>query len=173
CKAIIASSACGSLREEIIPGSFSFPSQFIDRTTKREQSFSELGNVIHESMAEPFNENLRNILTKKCAELGFEYSADTTLVTIEGPRFSTLAESELFRSWNCDLINMTTVPEVCLAKEAKIPYQVINLVTDYDCWHETEENVTFEVIMKIMKENAEKVKKLIIESLIEINNQIQ
>jgi 5'-methylthioadenosine phosphorylase len=124
-------------------------------------------------MAEPFNENLRNILTKKCAELGFEYSADTTLVTIEGPRFSTLAESELFRSWNCDLINMTTVPEVCLAKEAKIPYQVINLVTDYDCWHETEENVTFEVIMKIMKENAEKVKKLIIESLIEINNQIQ
>ena len=166
--AIIATSACGSLREEIIPASFSFPTQFIDRTTKREQSFSDHGNVIHESMAQPFDENLRNILTQKCAELGFEYSADTTIVTIEGPRFSTLAESELFRSQHCDLINMTTVPEVCLAKEKHIPYQVINLVTDYDCWKEETKPVTFEEVMRIMKKNADKVKELIKASLPEI-----
>ncbi len=171
CKAIIATSACGSLREEIVPGSLSFPNQFIDRTTKREQSFTMHEKVIHESMAEPFSKKLREILIKKSEELGFEFSAETTLVTIEGPRFSTRAESELFRSWNCDLINMTTVPEVCLAKEEGIPYQVINLVTDYDCWRENEEAVTFEMVMKTMKENAEKVKKLIVESLEEIEKE--
>jgi 5'-methylthioadenosine phosphorylase len=172
-KAIIATSACGSLKEEIVPGSFSFPSQFVDRTTKREQSFGEKGKVIHEGMAEPFDEKLREILTKKCEELKIEYSGDTTLITIEGPRFSTRAESELFRSWDCDLINMTTVPEVCLAKELKIPYQVINLVTDYDCWRDGEEAVTFEMVLERVKENAEKVKKLIIESLEAIESEFE
>jgi len=167
-KAIVATSACGSLKEEIAPGTLSFPSQFIDRTTKRDCSFSEKGKVIHESMAEPFDKGLREILIEKAKKLGFENSVDTTIVTIEGPRFSTRAESELFRSWKCDLINMTTVPEVCLAKEMKIPYQVINLVTDYDCWREEKQAVTFEEVMKVMKENAEKVKKLIIEALPEI-----
>ena len=167
-KVIVATSACGSLKEEIDPKTISFPTQFIDRTTKRDQSFSEKGKVIHESMASPFDQKLRKILIKKTEELGFEYSSDTTVVTIEGPRFSSKAESELFRRWNCDLINMTTVPEVCLAKELKIPYQVINLVTDYDCWREDEKAVTFEMIMEIMKENAIKVKKLIIEALPEI-----
>jgi 5'-methylthioadenosine phosphorylase len=170
-KAIIATSACGSLREEIVPSTFSFPSQFIDRTTKREESFSEYGKVIHEGMAEPFDSKLRGILTKKCESLGFEHSADTTLITIEGPRFSTKAESELFRQWQADLINMTTVPEVCLAKEKKIPYQVINLVTDYDCWREGEEAVTFEIVLKRVKDNAERVKKLILESLEEIDKE--
>jgi 5'-methylthioadenosine phosphorylase len=167
-KAIIATSACGSLREEIAPGTLSFPNQFIDRTTKREQSFSSEGNVLHESMAEPFSKELRDILVKKTEELGFDFSADTTLITVEGPRFSTKAESELFRSWNCDLINMTTVPEVCLAKEKKIAYQVVNLVTDYDCWREGETAVTFELVLARVKTNAEKVKKLIIEVLSEV-----
>jgi 5'-methylthioadenosine phosphorylase len=171
CKAIVATSACGSLKEEIAPGTLSFPWQFIDRTTKRDTSFTSEGNVIHESMAEPFDKKLRKILEEKCKELDFEYSGETTLITIEGPRFSTYAESELFRSWNCDLINMTTVPEVCLAKEMKIPYQVINLVTDYDCWHEGEKAVTFEMIMKVMHENSEKVKKLIIEALPKIEKE--
>lgn len=168
CKAIIAASACGSLREEIPPATFSFPDQFIDRTTKRDQSYTKHGDLIHESMAEPFSIELRQILVKKCQELGFEFSADTTIVTIEGPRFSSKAESELFRSWGCDLINMTTVPEVCLAKELGIPYQVINLVTDYDCWREGTASVTHEEVLKVMKVNAEKVKKLILAVLPEV-----
>ncbi len=168
CKAIIATSACGSLKEEIAPGTLSFPDQFIDRTTKREQSFTEKEKVIHESMAEPFDKKIREILIHNAGALGFEFSADTTLITIEGPRFSTKAESNLFRSWECDLINMTTVPEVCLAKEMKIPYQVINLVTDYDCWKEETKPVTFEEVMRIMKKNADKVKELIKASLPEI-----
>jgi len=168
CKAIIAASACGSLREDISPGTLSFPSQFIDRTTLRNQSYTKHWEVIHESMADPFSGELRSILERCAKSLGFEYSGETTLVTIEGPRFSTRAESELFRSWGCDLINMTTVPEACLAKELKIPYQVINLVTDYDCWHEEKTPVTFEEVLKIMKANSEKVKKLIIAALPEV-----
>lgn len=168
-KAIIATSACGSLKEEIVPSSFSFPNQFIDRTTKRDNSFSAIGNVIHESMAQPFDKKLCEILMKKSEVLGFDYSADTTIITIEGPRFSSKAESELFRSWGADLINMTTVPEVCLAKEMKIPYQVINLVTDYDCWRDETSAVTFKEVLKIVKENAERVKKLIIKSLKEVD----
>ncbi len=169
CSAIIAASACGSLKEEIAPGSFSFPSQFIDRTTKRDQSYTEHGKVIHEPIGEPFSSELRGVLEKKCKALGFDFTAETTVVTIEGPRFSTKAGSELFRSWGCDLINMTTVPEACLAKELKTPYQVINLVTDYDCWREDTAHVTIEQVMKIMKENSQKVKKLISEALPEVN----
>ncbi|MFA6268837.1 MAG: S-methyl-5'-thioadenosine phosphorylase [archaeon] len=165
CKAIIATSACGSLKEELAPETLSFPDQFIDMTTRRDQTFSEHGRVIHESMAEPFDKTLRRILEKKSEELGFEYSCETTVVTIEGARFSTKAESNLFRAWGCDLINMTTVPEVCLAKEAKIPYQVINMVTDYDCWREGTVAVTFETINRVMKKNAETVKKLLLEVL--------
>ncbi|MFA6065197.1 MAG: S-methyl-5'-thioadenosine phosphorylase [archaeon] len=168
CKAIVATSACGSLKEEIAPGTLSFPDQFIDMTTKREQSFTEHGKVIHESMAEPFDKHLRTILEKTCEKIGYEYSCETTIITIEGSRFSTKAESNMFRMWGGDLINMTTVPEVCLAKEMHIPYQVINLVTDYDCWREGTEAVTFEQVLKIMKTNAEKVKKLLIEALPEI-----
>jgi 5'-methylthioadenosine phosphorylase len=169
CKVIIATSACGSLKEEIAPGTFSFPDQFIDMTSKREQSFTEHGKVIHESMAQPFDKDLRKILASTCERLNLEYSFDTTIITIEGSRFSTRAESNMFRSWGGDLINMTTVPEVCLAKEMHIPYQVINLVTDYDCWREGTEAVTFEQVFKIMRLNSEKVKKLLIEALPEIN----
>ncbi|MDD3083407.1 MAG: S-methyl-5'-thioadenosine phosphorylase [Candidatus ainarchaeum sp.] len=170
-KAIIATSACGSLREELVPESISFPSQFIDRTTKRDSSYTEFGNVIHEGHSDPFDKKLREILVKKSKEIGIEYSADTTLITIEGPRFSTRAESEYFRKFDFDLINMTTVPEVCLAKELKIPYQVINLITDYDCWKENEEAVTFEIVLERMKNNSEKVKKIILKSLKEIDKE--
>ena len=170
-KAIIAASACGSLKEEISPGTLSYPNQFIDRTTKREGSFSEHGNVIHESMADPFDKKLRDILIRKTQELGFEFSAETTVLAVEGPRFSTRAESELFRSWGADLINMTAVPEVCLAKEKKIPYQMVNLVTDYDCWKEGKTAVTHEEVLTVMKDNAEKVKKLIISVLAEVEKE--
>ena len=170
CKAIIATSACGSLKEEIAPGTISFPDQFIDMTSRREQSFTEHGKVIHESMAEPFDKDLRKILANTCEKLNLDYSCDTTIITIEGSRFSTKAESNMFRIWGGDLINMTTVPEVCLAKEMHLPYQVINLVTDYDCWREGSEAVTFEQVFKIMRLNSEKVKKLLIEALPEIDN---
>ncbi len=173
CKAIIATSACGSLKEDLVPGTLSFPSQFIDRTTKRDSSFTEEGNVIHESMGDPFSRELREVLVNECHKLNLGFSAETTIVTIEGPRFSTRAESELFRSWHCDLINMTTVPEACLAKEAKIPYQVINLITDYDCWRDGADAVTFEDVMKTMKENAEKVKRLIIEVLPVVDSKLK
>ncbi len=170
-KVIVATSACGSLKEELVPETISFPSQFIDMTKKRETSYTEKGKIIHEAMGEPFNKKLREILTKKATELGYEHSVETTTITIEGPRFSSKAESELFKSWNIDLINMTTVPEVCLAKELKIPYQVINLITDYDCWKEGEEDVTFEMILERMKNNAERVKKIVIEALKEIEKE--
>ncbi|MFA5357643.1 MAG: S-methyl-5'-thioadenosine phosphorylase [archaeon] len=169
CRAIIATSACGSLKEEIKPGTFSLPSQFLDRTHNREQSYSEHGKVLHISMAEPFETEIKKILLKKCKTLGYNCSSETTVVTIEGPRFSTKAESNFYRLLQCDLINMTTVPEVCLAKEIEIPYQVINLVTDYDCWRDGTKAVSFEEVLKVMKKNAEKVKKLIVEALPEIN----
>ncbi|MCX6800775.1 MAG: S-methyl-5'-thioadenosine phosphorylase [Candidatus Diapherotrites archaeon] len=173
CKAIIATSACGSLKEEIKPNTFSLPSQFLDRTHHRDQSYTEHGKVLHISMAEPFSAELRKILLKKCKELGYACTAETTVVTIEGPRFSTKAESKFYRLLECDLINMTTVPEVCLAKEIEIPYQVINLVTDYDCWREGTAPVSFEKVMKVMRENAEKVKKLIVETLPEIDEEFR
>jgi 5'-methylthioadenosine phosphorylase len=173
CEAIIATSACGSLKEEIKPGTLSLPSQFLDRTHHRDQSFSEHGKVLHISMAEPFSAELRKILLKKCKELGYECTSETTVVTIEGPRFSTKAESNFYRLLQCDLINMTTVPEVCLAKELEIHYQVINLVTDYDCWREGTEAVSFEEVLKVMNANAEKVKKLIVEALPEIEKEFR
>lgn len=171
CKAIIATSTCGSLKEEIKPCTFSLPSQFLDRTHHRDQSYSEHGKVLHISMAEPFEEKIRKILLKKCEELKYECTSETTVVTIEGPRFSTKAESNFYRLLQCDLINMTTVPEVCLAKELEIPYQLINLVTDYDCWRENTKPVSFEEVLEVMRKNAEKVKKLIVEALPEIEKE--
>jgi len=162
---IIAPTACGSLREEIKPGDLVFIDQFIDRTTKRQQTFYEGTEVCHISMAEPFCEKIRKILVGIAKEQKFSHHAKGTIVTIEGPRFSTRAESNLFRSWNCDVINMTTVPECVLAREMGICYQPIAMSTDYDCWHESEEAVSVDMILKTMKENAEKVKKILAEAI--------
>ena len=139
CTHIIATTACGSLKEEIHPGDIIFLDQFIDRTQKREQTFydgkpgSKKG-VCHIQMDRPFCEKTRSILIKAARELDLKHFETGTTVTIEGPRFSSKAESMLFRSWECDVVNMTTVPEVCLAKEAGICYASIGLPTDYDCW---------------------------------------
>ena len=159
---ILAPTACGSLREEYEPGNFAFIDQFIDRTTKRKQSFYEGHEVCHIPMADPFCDKLRKILTKEAKSLGIKYHDKGTMVTIEGPRFSTRAESKLFRSWDADTINMTTVPEVVLAREAGICYASIAMVTDYDCFLEDRKPVTVEEIVKTMKVNAENVKKLLI-----------
>src|SRR3989338_6586192 len=160
---IIAPTACGSLREEIKPGHLVFIDQFIDRTTRRQQTFYDGNEVCHISMADPFCRRLRGILAETAKKLGIAHHSKGTIVTIEGPRFSTRAESNLFRMWGCDVINMTTVPEAVLAREAGICYQPIAMSTDYDCFMETEEKVTVDIILKTLRANAENVKKILVD----------
>ncbi|NMC59393.1 MAG: S-methyl-5'-thioadenosine phosphorylase [Candidatus Methanofastidiosa archaeon] len=163
CTHIIATTAVGSLREEIKPGNIVFPNQFIDFTKKREYTFFDEEKVIHTPMADPFSENLRTILINGANTLGLKYHSKATVITIEGPRFSTRAESHMFRLLGADIINMSTVPEVSLAKELGFEYATVAMSTDYDCWKENEEPVTFEMVMDTMKKNSENVKKLILE----------
>lgn len=164
CTHILATTAVGSLREEIEPGKICFPDQFIDFTKQRQMTFFT-EKVIHTPMAEPFDQSLRTLLTSTAEKQNVSYTTDVTLITIEGPRFSTKAESYLFRQWGADIINMSTCPEVILANELKIPYQAIAMSTDYDCWKEDEAPVTWELILERMKDNAEKVKQLILTSI--------
>ena len=163
CTHILASTAVGSLREDIAPGHLVFPNQFIDHTRKRETTFFDEDVVMHTPMAEPFCQNLIDLLSSSSDALGLEYHKNKTVITIEGPRFSTKAESHMFRSWNADVINMSTVPEVCLAREKKMHYAAIAMSTDYDCWHEEEEPVTWEMILSTMKKNAGNVIKLFLD----------
>ena len=165
CTHILAVTACGSLRERIEPGHFVFPDQFIDRTTKRISTYFDGLDVQHVSMGELFSAELRKCLGQACDDLKFAHHDGGTVVTIEGPRFSTKAESMLFRSWGCDVINMSTVPEICLARELELEYQSIAMSTDYDCWHESEEEVTMEMIFAVMEKNVHNVKKLIEHSI--------
>ncbi len=160
CTHVIASTAVGSLREEIAPGHLVFPNQFIDHTRKREVTFFDEDVVVHTAMAEPFCQNLIDLLASSAVELKLIHHKNKTVITIEGPRFSTKAESHMFRSWNADVINMSTVPEVALAREKQMHYAAIAMSTDYDCWHEEEEPVTWEMIMNTMKKNADNVIKL-------------
>lgn len=171
CTHILATSAVGSLRDEIKPGNLVFPSQFIDFTKQRKMSFfDEVGEVRHTSMAEPYDKKIRDILCTLCDKLGFSYNRDKTLIVIEGPRFSTKAESHLFREWGADIIGMTGVPECILSNEIGVPYQTIAMSTDYDCWKEGEESVTWEMILKRMKENSDKVKQLLLIAIPKIAN---
>jgi 5'-methylthioadenosine phosphorylase len=160
CTHILASTAVGSLREEIAPGHLVFPSQFIDHTKKRETTFFDEDIVVHTPLAEPFCPNLINVFSSRAEHMGLPYHRDKTVITIEGPRFSTKAESHMFRSWNADVINMSTVPEVILAREKKMHYAVMAMSTDYDCWHEEEEPATWEMILETMKKNADNVIRL-------------
>ncbi len=171
CDFILATTAVGSLRQEIKPGNLVFPNQFIDFTKQRKMTFHDKDEgAIHTPMSEPYSEKLRNILVEGCNELGFEFNNNKTVVVIEGPRFSTKAESHMFRQWGADIINMSSCPEVILANELKIPYQNIAMSTDYDCWKEDEEAVTFEIVMQRMNENADKVKKLLLKVIPKIAN---
>lgn len=157
CTHILASTAVGSLREEIAPGDLVFPDQFIDHTRKRETTFFDEDVVVHTPLAEPFCNHLIDLFSSCAAQMGIPYHRNKTVITIEGPRFSTKAESHMFRSWQADVINMSTVPEVILAREKKMHYAVIAMSTDYDCWHEEEEPVTWEMILTTMKKNAANV----------------
>jgi len=165
CTYIIATTACGSLREEIHPGHLVFCDQFIDRTTKRASTFYDSDKVCHIPMAEPFCKKIRSLLSETASELKLEHHNKGTIITIEGPRFSTKAESNLFRQWNADVINMSTVPEVVLAREAGICYAIIAMSTDYDCWKKNEDGVNIKMILQTMKQNAENVKNLLIATI--------
>ena len=164
---IIATTACGSLREEINRGDFIIIDQFIDFTKFRKTTFHDSfeNGIQHTPMAEPFNSNLRDILYNTSIDLDYPVHNGGTVVTIEGPRFSTKAESHMFRAWGADIINMSTAPEAMLANEAEIPYAAIAMSTDYDCWKEDEKIVSWEEILAVFNKNADKVKKLIITAI--------
>jgi 5'-methylthioadenosine phosphorylase len=172
CSHILATSACGSLRKEIEPGHIIFPDQFMDFTKRRDttyfEDFSE--KITHTPMSEPFCFSLREALYNKSQTLDLHSHKKGTVITIEGPRFSSKAESHMFRILGGDIINMSTVPEVTLAREAKIHYAVIAMSTDYDCWKDDEEAVHWDIIVQRMKQNAENVKKLLLEVIPHIKN---
>jgi len=168
CTHILSGTACGSLQEHIVPGDLVFIDQFIDRTNSRKLSFydgSVVTGVAHCMAGDPFCPRLRAILAECAKELGLKYHTKGTMVTIEGPRFSTRAESHMFRAWGGHVINMTTVPEVMLAKEAGLPYAAVAMATDYDCWRETEDAVSVEMVLKTLKGNADRAKSLFLKAV--------
>lgn len=162
---IIATNACGSLKEEIERGDFIIPNQFIDFTRHRINTFHDdfSQGMFHEVMADPFDKSLSDLLYSVIGELGFRVHKDKTLVTIEGPRFSTRAESRMYISWGADIINMSVATEAALAKEAGLPYAVIAMSTDYDCWKEDEEMPVWQDILAIFYKNVDNVKKILLE----------
>jgi 5'-methylthioadenosine phosphorylase len=159
---LISVSACGSFKEELQPGTFVIADQFIDRTFARPKSFFDPGFVAHVSMAHPVDGHIANQLAVACAEEGIAHARGGTYICIEGPQFSTLAESNLYRSWGCSVIGMTAMPEAKLAREAEIPYAIVAMVTDFDCWHPDHDHVTVDAVIKVMHANADNARKLIV-----------
>ncbi len=168
CECILATTAAGSLRRRIDRGHLVILDQFIDFTRHRWITFHdqfEPHSPVHTPMADPFSEELRKLMIESCKKLDIVHHEKGTVVTIEGPRFSTRAESHMFRAWGADVINMSTAPEAILANEAGIPYAAVAMSTDYDCWKTDEEPVTWDEIISIFKSNAEKVTSMLIESI--------
>jgi 5'-methylthioadenosine phosphorylase len=166
CEAILVVTACGSLREEIGRGHLVVLDQFIDFTRHRISSFFESftgGELKHTPMAEPFHAGMRQVIIQQAQAQNLTFHPAGTVVTIEGPRFSSRAESLMFRLWGADVINMSTTPEVILANEAGIPYASIAMSTDYDCWKTDEAPVSWEEVLKVFKENVSKVTGLLVE----------
>ncbi len=162
---ILALSAVGSLNSKFPPGSFVLPNQFIDRTFNREKSFFGTGLVAHVSMAKPVCEKLRTNVKKAAKHINLQLFDQATYLVMEGPQFSSKAESEMYRQWGCDLVGMTNMPEAKLAREAEICYASISMVTDFDCWHPDHDEVTVEKVIETLKENSESAKNLILELL--------
>jgi len=164
---ILATTACGSLKAEIQRGDFVIVDQFIDFTRFRKNTFWESfeNGAHHAPLADPFDEGLRTVLRSSARALGFRAHDRGTVVTIEGPRFSTRAESRMFRAWGGDVINMSVATEAALAAEVKVPYAVVAMSTDYDCWKEDEPPVSWEEILEVFQRNAENVKKLLIHAI--------
>lgn len=168
CTHILATTACGSLKKNIGRGDLVILDQFIDFTRHRKVTFHEKfepHKPIHTAMADPFSEDLRKVLIGTAKELSLKHHPKGTVITIEGPRFSTRAESRMFSQWGADVINMSVAPEAVLANEAGIPYAAIAMSTDYDCLFEDIPPVTWEEILRVFKENADKVTKLLVETV--------
>lgn len=164
CTHIITTTACGSLREEIRRGDLVIPDQFIDFTRHRTITFFEefeAGKMNHTPMADPFDRDLRALIISTATRIGVSVHKSGTIITIEGPRFSTRAESKMFRIWGADVINMSVAPEVTLANELGLPYAAIAMSTDYDCWKDDEEPVSWEEVIKVFNNNVSKVLKLL------------
>ena len=158
---IVSVSAVGSLKEELQPGKFIIVDQFIDRTFARDKTFFDDEIVAHVSMAHPTSNGLMNACEDAIKHAKIDYKRGGTYVVMEGPQFSTLAESKLYRSWNADVIGMTNMPEAKLAREAEIRYASVSMVTDYDCWHPDHENVDVKKVIEVLVSNSSKAKKMI------------
>jgi 5'-methylthioadenosine phosphorylase len=158
---ILAVSAVGSLKENLPPGAFVIVDQFIDRTVARDRTFFGTGLVAHVAMADPVCGRIGSLLERGAKEAGIPVVRGGTYLVVEGPQFSTRAESELYRSWGADVIGMTNMPEARLAREAEICYASISMVTDFDCWHSEHESVTVDAIVQVMLANADKARNLI------------
>jgi 5'-methylthioadenosine phosphorylase len=158
---VLAISAVGSLREDLAPGTFVIVDQFIDRTFNRQKSFFGSGCVAHVSMAHPVCGRLGDHLQEAAKELNLSVARGGTYLVMEGPQFSSLAESELYRSWGCDVIGMTNMPEAKLAREAELCYASVAMVTDYDCWHPDHDHVTVDQIIGVLSSNADKGRALV------------
>ncbi len=158
---VLSMSAVGSLREELAPGTFVLVDQFIDRTFARKKTFFERGVVAHVSMAHPVCARLGDALEAAMKESAMAYVRGGTYLAMEGPQFSTYAESELYRSWKCDVIGMTNMPEAKLAREAELCYATVAMVTDYDCWHPDHDAVTVAAVVKTLLDNAQRARALV------------
>jgi 5'-methylthioadenosine phosphorylase len=158
---VLSISACGSLREQLAPGHFVFVDQFIDRTFAREKTFFDAGIVAHVSMAHPVCPKLVAALTRAAQAEEIPHTRGGTYIVMEGPQFSTLAESNLYRSWGCDVIGMTNMPEAKLAREAELPYATIAMVTDYDCWHPGHDHVDVATVIRVLQENVAHARRLL------------
>ena len=158
---VISISACGSLKESLDPGTFVIVDQFIDRTVTRAQSFFGTGLVAHVGLGHPVCARLGDALEEAANGLGIKVARGGTYLAMEGPQFSTLAESELYRGWGCDVIGMTNMPEARLAREAELCYATVAMVTDYDCWHPDHDHVSVDSIIRILHENADKGRALV------------
>ena len=158
---IVSISAVGSLKENLQPGKFVIVDQFIDRTFARNKTFFDEEIVAHVSMAYPTSNGLMNACEESIKKSGIDYQRGGTYLVMEGPQFSTLAESNLYRNWNADIIGMTNMPEAKLAREAEIRYASVSMVTDYDCWHPDHENVDVQQVIKVLLGNAAKAKNMI------------
>ncbi|NOY36702.1 MAG: S-methyl-5'-thioadenosine phosphorylase [Chlorobi bacterium] len=168
CSHLLATTACGSLREDIHRGDLVIADQFIDFTRHRVNTFYdhfEHGDLKHFPMADPFDRYLREMLVKTAGQLGLSCHDHGTIITIEGPRFSTRAESKMFRNWGADIINMSIAPEAALANEAGIPYAVVAMSTDYDSWREDEDAVAWKDVLRVFEENVHHVINLLLEAI--------
>jgi 5'-methylthioadenosine phosphorylase len=169
---ILSMSAVGSLKENLEPGKFVIIDQFIDRTFARVKTFFDKEIVAHVSMAKPTSPGLMKTCEKVLKKLNIPFQKGGTYLVMEGPQFSTLAESNLYRSWGLDVIGMTNMPEAKLAREAEIRYATVAMVTDFDCWHPDHEDVSVEQVIKTLLSNAEKAKKVVAEVLMSFEEDI-